>query len=104
VDFAVDIDHRAECIVVRVAGDLDMATADAFGEKMTPLAVSTPHVVVDLSECTFVDSAGMRVLTATIGQAERVSIVTSEPAVLRVLEITAVDTMVSVYPTLDAAL
>jgi hypothetical protein len=30
--------------------------------------------------------------------------VTSEPTVLRLLEITAVDTMASVHPSLDAAL
>lgn len=104
MDFAVDVERRADCVVVRVAGELDMAAADAFEDAMSPVVSSTPHVVVDLSECTFVDSAGMRVITATIGQAERLSIVASEPGVLRVLEITAVDTMAPVHPSLDAAL
>jgi anti-sigma B factor antagonist len=105
VDFAVDVDQRADCVVVRVTGELDMATADTFGDALnTAVVSSTPHVILDLSECSFVDSAGMRIVTATIKQAQRVSIVASEPAVLRVLEITAVDTMVSVHPTLDAAL
>lgn len=104
MDFAVDVDQRADRVVVRVTGELDMATADVFGDALTAVVSSTPHVVLDLSECTFVDSAGMRVVTATIKEAERVSIVASEPAVLRVLEITTVDTMVSVHPSLDAAL
>jgi len=104
VDFAVDVDQRADCVVVSVAGEIDMATADTFGNAVESIASSTPHVVLDLSECTFVDSSGMRVVAATIKQAERVSIVASEPAVLRALEITAVDTMVSVHPSLDAAL
>lgn len=104
MDFAVDVDQRADCVVVRVTGELDMATAETFGDALTTALVSsTPHVVLDLTECTFVDSAGMRVVTATIKQAERVSIVASEPTVLRVLEITAVDTMVSVHPSLDEA-
>ena len=104
MDFAVDVDRRADCVVVRVAGELDMATADTFGDAVRPIATSTPHVVLDLSECTFVDSSGMRIVAATIKVAERVSIVASEPAVLRALEITAVDTMASVHPSLDAAL
>jgi anti-sigma B factor antagonist len=104
VDFSVDVDQRADCVVVSVSGELDMATADTFGDAVAPIASSTPHVVIDLSACTFVDSSGLRVVAATVGQAERVSIVSSEPAVLRVLEITTVDTMVSVYPSLDQAL
>ncbi len=104
MDFAVDVDQRADCVVVRVTGELDMATADTFGDALTAVVSSTPHVILDLSACTFVDSAGIRVVTATIKQAERVSIVTFEPTVLRLLEITAVDTMASVHPSLDAAL
>jgi anti-anti-sigma factor len=80
-----------------------MATADTLGDAVGPIASSTPHLVLDLSECTFVDSSGVRIVAATIEHAERVSIIASEPAVLRALEITAVDTMVSVHPTLDAA-
>jgi anti-anti-sigma factor len=104
VDFAVDVDRRADCVVVSVAGELDMATADTFADAVGSIASSTPHVVLDLSGCTLVDSSGMRVVAATIKDVPRVSIVASEPAVLRVLDITTVDTMVSVYSSLDAAL
>ena len=45
-----------------------------------------------------------RVITATMNQTERVSIVAFDPAVLRVLEITGVDTVASVHSSLDAAL
>jgi len=100
----VDVAQRANCVVVRVAGELDMASAATLGDAVVPIASSTPHVVLDLSECTFVDSSGMRVIAATIKEAERVSIVASDPAILRVLEITAVDTMASVHASLDAAL
>ena len=104
VDFAVDVERRADSIVVRVAGELDMATANSFSDAISPVAASTPHVVVDLRACTFIDSAGMRVITATMNQTERVSIVAFDPAVLRVLEITGVDTVASVHSSLDAAL
>jgi len=65
-------------------------------------------VVIDLSGCTFLDSAGMRVLLAgarglsATGRSLRV--VASDPRILRVLEITAVDTLIAVHPTVEDAL
>jgi hypothetical protein len=46
----------------------------------------------------------MRVIAATARSAPRVSVVATDPSVLRVLEITAVDTMVSVHASLDDVL
>ena len=101
--FDVAVQYVDDRVVVRVEGDLDLSSADAFEEAMSPVA-SAAHVVIDLSSCTFLDSTGMRVIAATVQEAPRVSIVATDPGVLRVLEITAVDTMVSVHASLDDAL
>ena len=93
--------------VLRVRGELDMATTpraeQALAEAGTPSTL-----VVDLSECTFVDSAAVRFLSETARRVEaaggRTSIVATDPGVLRVLEITALDTMLPVHPTLDVLL
>lgn len=103
VDFAVVVKPVGDCVVVRVEGELDMASAGTFEEAMNS-APMTQHVILDLSACTFLDSTGMRVIAATVKEAPRVSVVATDPGVLRVLEITAVDTMVSVHPSLEAAL
>ncbi len=102
-DFAVAVERLDDCVVIRVDGDLDLASADAFADATSPVA-SSPHVVIDLSSCTFLDSAGMRVIAVTVRQAPRVSVVATDPGVLRVLEITALDTMVAVHPSLEDAL
>ena len=102
-NFAVAVERRDDCVVVRVEGELDMASATELEEAVSPVT-SAPYVVVDLSACTFLDSAGMRVLAATMRQVPRVSVVATDPAVLRVLEISAVDTMVPVHATLEDAL
>jgi anti-sigma B factor antagonist len=92
--------------VVHVSGELDLASAPTLEEAIADL--STDPVVIDLSDCTFLDSAGMRVLLtgarelADAGRTLRV--VTADPRILRVLEITAVDTLIAVHPTVDAAL
>ncbi len=103
MDFAVVVERLDDCAVVRVEGELDMASAPEFEDAISRVT-SSPHVVIDLSSCTFLDSAGMRILTEAMRQAPRVSVVATDPGVLRVLGITAVDTMVSVYASVEDAL
>jgi anti-sigma B factor antagonist len=106
-----DFDVRSEtthagAAVLYVSGDLDLASAPRLGEALTEL-VADP-VVVDLSECTFLDSAGMGVLLASAralsnsGRSLRVA--AADPRILRVLEITAVDTLIAVHPDVESAL
>lgn len=102
MNFALAVETRDDSVVVRVEGELDMANVASFEDAVT--ATGSAHVVADLSRCTFVDSAGMRAIASAARQAERVSVVATDPAVLRVLEITALDTMVSIHASLDEAL
>jgi len=103
LDFDVAVQHLDDCVVVRVEGDLDMGSAQAFEDAMSTVG-SAPHVVIDLSECTFLDSAGMRLIATTVRDAARVSVVATDPGILRVLEITAMDRMVVVHASLEDAL
>lgn len=103
MDFAVAVDALDDCVVVRVEGELDMASAGEL-ENAIASSLASPHVVLDLSECTFLDSAGMRIIAATVRDAQRMSVVATDPGILRVLEITAVDTIVAVHPSLEEAL
>jgi anti-sigma B factor antagonist len=106
-----DFDVRSETAprggaVLHVSGDLDLASAPRVEEAMSEL--NADPVVIDLSECTFLDSAGMRVLLAGARQladaGRSLRVVTSDPRILRVLEITAVDTLIAVHPTVEDAL
>jgi len=101
VDFAVTVETLDDCAVVRVSGDLDMSGAAAFEEAA--LAGSRAHVVVDLGACTFLDSSGLRAIASVARSAERVSIVATDPGILRVLEITALDDMVPIHPSVESA-
>jgi anti-anti-sigma factor len=100
-EFAVDVEPSSgQRVVLRVHGDLDMSTAGRVEDALRSVP-DTDALVVDLSECTFLDSAGIRVLTSAIRNDRHVSIVAADPGIRRVLEITAVDTVVGVFPTLD---
>ena len=94
------VDTLDGCVVVRVEGDLDMASATSFDETVE----STPSgsdLAIDLSACTFLDSSGMRSIAAAAERHPRVSIVATDPGILRILEITALDTMLPVHASLD---
>jgi anti-sigma B factor antagonist len=94
--------------VVRVLGEVDLATAPAL-ERML-LAVDDDRssaVIVDLTGCTFLDSSGLRALIASRTRLERSSrpfaLVLSNPNVLRILQITGCDKRFDIYPSLGAA-
>lgn len=94
-------------VVVRVEGELDMATCAPFEDAIGGID-SGQRLVIDLTECTFLDSSAVRVLVTTIRAAQvaegTVSLVATDPGILRVLEIAGVDTMLSVHPSVDDAI
>jgi anti-sigma B factor antagonist len=94
-------------VVVRVEGELDLATSASFEDALGEPGPGG-QLVIDLTECTFLDSSAVRLLVGAVRAAEegssKVSLVASDPGILRVLEIAAVDTMLPVHKSLDAAL
>src|SRR3954447_10992449 len=65
-DFAVTADLAGEQLVLRVLGELDLATASAL-EHHIELAWSNdpPALVLDLKELTFIDCSGVRLILQT---------------------------------------
>jgi anti-sigma B factor antagonist len=106
-DFDVRLETTsAGAAVVHVSGELDLATAPRLEEAVASAPPATP-IVIDLSGCTFLDSAGMRSLVnasrRTLPEG-RIHLVTTDPGILRVLEITGIDTVVAVHASVEAAL
>ena len=93
--------------VLRVEGDLDMATAPTLEDELADAGFAK-RLVLDLSQCTFLDSSAVRVLVSSVRDSEAaggsLALVVTDPGILRVLEISGVDTMIPVHDNLDAAL
>jgi anti-sigma B factor antagonist len=93
--------------VVSVRGEVDLASADDLGRA---LGEGEPgcDVVVDLTECTFLDSSAIRELLAGVHDIEsgggRAAVVAQPAGVRRTLEIAGVDERLAIHPTLEAAL
>jgi anti-sigma B factor antagonist len=79
--------------LICVAGELDLATAPKLSAAArAALDQDRGRVVFDLSELTFMDSSGLRVLLEVANEAT-VSVRDASPAVRRVIESTGVDSV-----------
>jgi stage II sporulation protein AA (anti-sigma F factor antagonist) len=88
---------RTGTVTLTVAGEVDLATADALRQAITDLLQTDGirRLVVDFAHISFLDAAGVAALVAghRLGRAAGVGVklVNCRPVVLRVLEIVGVD-------------
>ena len=81
---------------VHVRGELDIATAEqAFAYLRDVLDTQLGPVLLDLSELTFCDAAGLGVLARIAGYARRadrsLTLTAARPSLVRIMRITAMD-------------
>lgn len=102
----IETTEHGGCNVARPRGELDTSTVGEFREHLTSL-VGTGHLVIDLCEVPFMDSAGLGALIGGIRRIRdaggAVGVVCDRPGVLRLLHTTGFDRIVDVAPTLDEA-
>ncbi len=57
---------REDYRIVRPSGDIDLSNADEFEQALnTALAESAGRFIIDLSDCTYMDSAGVQAILRT---------------------------------------
>jgi anti-anti-sigma factor len=97
-DFFCDVRPEPERAVVRVGGELDLGAAPRVAAAVAELLDDGfARIVVDLSELSFLDSAGARTLMSVQDRAEQrscvLSLVRGPRHVHRVFELTATDSL-----------
>jgi anti-sigma B factor antagonist len=109
--FDVSVEEVDAAMLIRVRGELDLGTHEELREPLVKAAGAEKSVVVDLSECEFIDSSGIRALllgheavTGNDGDGQRVLIAAPQPQVMRVLEMTGVGEAIPVHESVDQAL
>lgn len=108
MDLRLEVSDRDGWAVLGVTGEVDVATAPRLREQLITLVNEGRHrIVVDLSAVDFIDSTGLGVL---IGALKRVRthdgnlvLICSEPRILKVFDITGLDRVFSIHPSLDVA-
>jgi anti-anti-sigma factor len=100
--------HRDGAAVVSVGGEIDLSTAPAFEQAIAEaLEADPPVLAIELSNVTFMASVGLRILAATnekIGASTRIAVIADNQAATRPIQLTGLDTVVALYPTLNEAL
>jgi anti-sigma B factor antagonist len=109
MEFAIE-DRKvgADTHVVSVSGEIDLFTAPDFKQHVAaPIDAGVSHVIVDLSQTTFIDSSSLGVL---IGAHRRLklrggslTIVCDNEAITKTFRITGLDGVFTLVPKLDDA-
>jgi len=87
---------------------IDAAVAIEFKDAMRLQTDGGPGIVVlDLSEVEFIDSSGLGAIVAsmkTMGQDKTMALAGLTPTVQRVFQLTRMDSVFKLFPTLDGAI
>jgi anti-sigma B factor antagonist len=106
--FAIGSSTRGSATVFSIRGDIDLNTAPLLLEALDTLGGRAAEpVILDLSEVAFLDSSALGALVGAEKQIShaggRLTVVCSDPKVLRIFTITRLTEVIDVVDTLDAA-
>jgi anti-sigma B factor antagonist len=92
--------------VIHVGGDFDLSNVPVFDAELAP-SLSSDVVVVQLAECTFIDSSALRALVRAqrrvVAEGGRLVLVAPSQPARRVLEVATLDRFIPVSETLAEA-
>ena len=103
---ATAIAYQDGIAVLKVGGDIDLATVPALEAAIDDALIPRPTgLVIDLSEVGFLASAGLQALVAThVSQSAHFAVVANSASTSRPIELTGLDQIFELYPTLAEAL
>jgi anti-sigma B factor antagonist len=95
--------------VVSVRGEVDLATGPEFERALGAVPEDgVESVIVDLTDCSFMDSTELHLLTRTQRRFDsacgRVAVVSANRSVLRVFGLTGLEDVFAIFPSRAAAL
>jgi anti-anti-sigma factor len=61
-EFRIEEDRRDSAVVLRLHGELDLASADTVAQRLDAHAAAGDAVVLDVDGLSFMDSSGLRVV------------------------------------------
>jgi anti-sigma B factor antagonist len=98
-----------DSVVIHVAGEIHATTAPEFSERLNAaIAGGKTGVILDLTSVEFIDSTGLSVLLNGLRRVTRVRgsmvLACANPTVLRLFEITRLDSTFDIVPSRDEAI
>jgi anti-anti-sigma factor len=100
----VTIEGDGDDVVVRVVGDVDAATAGVLAAVLAAaMTAGVARLIVDASQITFLDAAGVRALSGETGSGRRTVVRRPSRPVRRVLEVAGWADLIEAPPRSAAA-
>jgi anti-anti-sigma factor len=104
----IGFEQAEQAAIVRIEGEVDMSNADHVRDELMARVGVDPWLVVDLTACSYVDSAGLSVIAQVDGRCRELGsglrlVVAAESGVDRVLAMTRLNEMLNVDRTLAEA-
>lgn len=91
----VRADRRGQLLLVRLFGELDIATSSRLADAVRSAPEDVDEAVIDLRELDFIDCAGVRALVTTVRQFEvhgsTPHLIAGRDRVQRVFELTGIE-------------
>lgn len=108
MDLGLDVNQRGAYAVLAVQGEVDVYTAPRLRERLVELvSQGTQRIVVDLEAVDFLDSTGLGVLVGGLKRLRShdgdLSLVCTQPRILKVFEITGLTKVFAIHDSVDAA-
>ena len=107
---ALTIRTRREpgCVIVTVAGEIDIATVGRLRERLTVLTARGLPLIADLDQVSFIDATGLGTLAGAARQAAEhgvsLHVVCDQPQTRRLFRVTALDRQIPLARNLAEAL
>ena len=108
MDLVLSTSAVGDLAVVTVGGEVDLDTASQLGDHaLDAVRDVSPHVVLDLTGVTFMDSTGLKVLLSVQRRAELAGgsfgVAGPSRSVRKILALTGLDQTFAIYDTVDQA-
>lgn len=104
---AIEVRHEQGCMIVAVAGEIDISTVTRLRERLFEIAAGGHPLVVDLDQVSFIDSVGLTMLVGTANRAaahgRSLQVVCAPPKIRTLLSLTGLDRRIALARTLDEA-
>ena len=103
----VSIRTEGDVVVIVPVGDFDLSNLASLRDALVDATSMPRSVVLDLAETTFVDSTVLGAITGAYRKADRVGgclrIARPRPNIRRILQLMALDTIIGLYDSVEAA-
>lgn len=103
-----DVEWRQDVAIVSVEGEVDLTRSLRFQRDLSELLEQEPRVlVIDLKDVTYMDSSGVaslvKILSSVRKAGRTLRLASPGHRVRSILEITRLDKVFEIYPTVDEA-